>query len=313
MEVRLAEHFGMCFGVKDALALALEVARKEPVTVLGDLVHNDDVVAELEAAGAIRAHRPEDVHTRSVVLTAHGTAQRIQLQLRAEGLVTHDAVCPLVTRVHTAVTKLAAENRHPVIVGQAGHVEVRGIVDDLRESTVVLHENDLAQLAGKARLGVVAQTTQPIDHVHRLVAAMRRRFPRADIRFIDTVCQPTKDRQQAMARLAAECNVIVVVGGPDSNNSRKLTEMAIKRGCRAYQIANASDLRDEWFTGLAAVGLTAGTSTPDHIISDVKARLESMPGATLSFRRNDNDLDLEGSPRLATAGRHAYNGTAEAG
>ncbi len=211
------------------------------------------------------------------------------------------------------MTKLVAENRHPVIVGQAGHVEVRGIVDDLRESTVVLNEDDLDQLAGKLRLGVVAQTTQPIDHVHRLVAAMRRRFPRADIRFIDTVCQPTKDRQQAMARLAAECSVIVVVGGPDSNNSRKLTEMAIKRGCRAYQVANASELRDEWFTGLAAVGLTAGTSTPDHIIADVKARLEAMPGATLSFRRKEHDLDLEGSSRLATAGRHAYNGTAEAG
>jgi 4-hydroxy-3-methylbut-2-enyl diphosphate reductase len=293
MEVRLAEHYGMCFGVKDALELALELARKEPVTVLGDLVHNDDVVAELEAAGAVRARRPEDVHTRSVVLTAHGTAQRIQLQLREEGLVTHDAVCPLVTRVHTAVEKLVAEGRHPVIVGQPGHVEVRGIVDDLRESTVVLKEEDLDQLSGRTKLGVVAQTTQPIDHVHRIVAAMRRRFPRADIRFVDTVCQPTKDRQKAMARLAAECSVIVVVGGPESNNSRKLTEMASKRGCRAYQVANASELRDEWFEGLNIVGLTAGTSTPDRIISEVKERLERMPSAISGFSRLSNKNELQ--------------------
>jgi 4-hydroxy-3-methylbut-2-enyl diphosphate reductase len=278
MEVRLAEHYGMCFGVKDALALALDVARSEPVTVLGDLVHNDDVVAELAAAGAARARQPEEVQTRAVVLTAHGTARRIQLQLRADGHITHDAACPLVTRVHTALARLIAEDRYPVVIGQAGHVEVRGIVDDLAESSVVLQESDLDQLSGKQRLGVVAQTTQPIDHVLRLVSAMRRRFPCADIRFVDTVCQPTKDRQEAMTRLAAECRVVVIVGGPESNNSRKLTEMARKRGCVAYQVANASELRDHWFVGIDCVGLTAGTSTPDRIIEEVRARLESMPG-----------------------------------
>jgi 4-hydroxy-3-methylbut-2-en-1-yl diphosphate reductase len=295
MEVRLADHYGMCFGVKDALTLALDVAGREPVTILGDLVHNDDVVAQLEAAGAVRARRPEDVKTQTVVLTAHGTAQRIQLQLRAEGRVMHDAACPLVTRVHTAVSKLLAEGRHPVVIGQAGHVEVRGIVDDLAECSVVLGEADLDSLAGKPRLGVVAQTTQPIDHVHRLVAAMRRRFPRADIRFIDTVCQPTKDRQEAMARLAAECRVIVVVGGPESNNSRKLTEMARKRGCVAYQVANASELRDHWFEEIDCVGLTAGTSTPDHVIADVRARLESMPGSAAGRGNDRAELANSGS------------------
>jgi 4-hydroxy-3-methylbut-2-enyl diphosphate reductase len=295
----------MCFGVKDALELALDVARHGPVTVLGDLVHNEDVVAELEAAGAVRARRPEDVRTQTVVLTAHGTAQRIQLKLREEGRVTHDAVCPLVTRVHTAVAKLAAEGRYPVIVGQPGHVEVRGIVDDLQEATVVLKEEDLDRLAGRTKIGVVAQTTQPIEHVLRLVAAMRRRFPRADIRFIDTVCQPTKDRQEAMTRLATECRVIVVVGGPDSNNSRKLTEMAKKRGCRAYQVANASELRDEWFEDVTTVGLTAGTSTPDHIIALVKERLESMPTASSSFSRR--------STSLVSLASGLYNGSAEAG
>ncbi len=293
MEVRLAEHYGMCFGVKDALALALDVAGREPITILGDLVHNDDVVATLEAAGAVRARRPEEVKTQTVVLTAHGTAQRIQLQLRSEGRVMHDAACPLVTRVHTAVAKLIAEGRHPVVVGQAGHVEVRGIVDDLTECSVVLDEGDLDQLTGKQRLGVVAQTTQPIDHVHRIVSAMRRRFPCADIRFIDTVCQPTKDRQEAMARLAAECRVIVVVGGTESNNSRKLTEMARKRGCLAYQVANASELRNQWFEGVDCVGLTAGTSTPDHVIAEVRARLEALPGSAAS--RGDDRPEIANS------------------
>jgi len=278
MEVRLADHFGMCFGVRDAIDLALGLAREQPVTVLGELVHNEEVVQELETAGARHAHEVDEIATQTVVLTAHGTSKRRQLRLHSEGFVTHDAACPLVTRVHTAVAKLTAEGRHPVVIGQQGHVEVQGIIEDLEECTVVLHEDDLAALAGKPRIGVVAQTTQPLELVLSLVNAMRRRYPRADIRFIDTVCQPTKDRQEALRRLAAECSVVVVVGGPTSNNSRKLAELARKLGCRTYQVARADDLKPEWFRDVDRVGLTAGTSTPDRVIDEVRSRLESMPG-----------------------------------
>jgi 4-hydroxy-3-methylbut-2-enyl diphosphate reductase len=121
---------------------------------------------------------------------------------------------------------------------------------------------------------VVAQTTQPLERVLELVAALRARFPDADVRFLDTVCQPTKDRQQALRRLAAAVEVLVVVGGPDSNNSRKLTELARRLGRRAYQVANAAELRPEWFDGIQTVGLTAGTSTPDHLIEEVRTWLE---------------------------------------
>ncbi len=273
MEVRTAEHMGMCFGVRDAIELAERLTRQGPLTILGDLVHNPDVVARMDSVGATRARAPEQVTTRAVLLTAHGTAQKVKLRLRDEGHQVHDAACPLVKRVHLALAKLVSEGRHPVIVGQEDHVEVRGLIGDLRECTVVLHEADIEQLAGKRRLGVVAQTTQPLEHVEALVAAIRRRFPDADLAFVDTVCQPTKDRQEAMRRLVDESEVIVVVGGPESNNSRKLTDFARSRGRTAYQVARAEELRAEWFEGVTTVGLTAGTSTPDDVIEEVRAWL----------------------------------------
>jgi 4-hydroxy-3-methylbut-2-enyl diphosphate reductase len=271
----MAEHMGMCFGVRDAIELAMRLTRQGPLTILGDLVHNPDVVSRMDAAGAARARDLEQVQTRAVLLTAHGTAQRVKLRLRDEGHQVHDAACPLVKRVHLALAKLVSEGRHPVIVGQADHVEVRGLTGDLRDCTVILHEADIEKLAGRPRLGVVAQTTQPLEHVEALVESIRRRFPEADVHFIDTVCQPTKDRQEAMRRLVDESEVVVVVGGPDSNNSRKLADFARGRGRTAYQVARAGELRPEWFDGVKVVGLTAGTSTPDDVIEEVRAWLEA--------------------------------------
>lgn len=282
MEVRMAEHMGMCFGVKDAVDLVLRLTRQGPITILGDLVHNPDVVARMEAAGAARARRPEDVQTRALLLTAHGTSKRLKLQLREEGRQVHDATCPLVQRAHKAAARLVAEGRYPVVIGQADHVEVRGLVGDLDEYTVVLSEDDfgpLEEVAAAGRpIGVVAQTTQPLELALELVETLRRRFPSADIRFIDTVCQPTKDRQDSLHRLVEETDAIVVVGGPNSNNTRKLTELARRLGRSAYQVAGADELRPEWFTGVRVVGVTAGTSTPDRVIDDVRAWLEGVAG-----------------------------------
>jgi 4-hydroxy-3-methylbut-2-en-1-yl diphosphate reductase len=282
MRVRVAEHLGMCFGVKDAIELALDLTRRQPLTILGDLVHNPDVVAEMDAAGAAHARRQEEVRTTSVLLTAHGTSDRVKLDLRRQGREVHDATCPLVTRVHLALKRLVAEGRHPVVIGQPAHVEVRGLVGDLDEYTIVFEEADVEQLGPRLRqnqrapLGVVSQTTQPLERVLELVRAIRNRYPQADVRFIDTVCQPTKDRQQALRDLIQDSDVVVVVGGPDSNNSRKLAELARRLGRAAHLVAGAPELRREWFAGCRVVGLTAGTSTPDRIIDEVKAWLEKL-------------------------------------
>lgn len=281
MQVRLADHFGMCFGVRDAIDLALDLTRQGPLTILGDLVHNPDVVARIDAAGAVRVTDQDDIHTPAVLLTAHGVADRVRLELRERGLAVHDATCPLVTRAHRALARLVDERRHPVVIGQPQHVEVRGLVGDLDDYTIIQNEADLEPLAARVerepalRLGVVSQTTQPLERVRKLVEAMRRRLPGTDIQFVDTVCQPTKDRQQALRDLAAQTDVVVVVGGPDSNNSRKLAELARSLGRPAYLVARASELRPEWFADCTVVGLTAGTSTPDPVIDEVRAWLES--------------------------------------
>jgi 4-hydroxy-3-methylbut-2-enyl diphosphate reductase len=276
----MAEHLGMCFGVRDAIGLALHLTRQGPITILGDLVHNPDVLSQMDDAGALRTSRPEEVTTQALLLTAHGTANRVKNRLRESGHQVHDATCPLVKKVHLAAAKLVAEGRHPVVIGQSDHVEVRGLVGDLAEYTIIMEEKDLAKLDERAaqgcRFGVVAQTTQPLALVLDLVAEMRRRFPVNDIRFIDTVCQPTKDRQEAVHRLAAEADAIVVVGGPDSNNSKKLTELARQLGRPAYQVAGASELRPDWFEGIRVVGVTAGTSTPDRCIEEVRRWLEAF-------------------------------------
>ena len=282
MQVRMAEHLGMCFGVRDAIDLALDLTGQGPLTILGDLVHNPDVVARMDAAGAVRAQDRRDVRTPAVLLTAHGTADRVKLELREQGLEVHDATCPLVARVHLALARLVAEGRHPVVIGQPQHVEVRGLVGDLDDYTIINNASDLAQLDSRlerdpaARLGVVSQTTQPLERVTELVEAVKRRLPDCPVRFVDTVCQPTKDRQEALRTLAAAADVVVVVGGLDSNNSRKLTELARSLGRPAHQVSAASELRPEWFRGASVVGLTAGTSTPEHVIAEVRAWLERL-------------------------------------
>jgi 4-hydroxy-3-methylbut-2-enyl diphosphate reductase len=278
VEVQMAEHLGMCFGVKDAIDLAVRLTRQAPLTILGELAHNPQVVQRLDDLGARRAFHPDEVSTRALLLTAHGTSDLAKSQLRASGHQVFDATCPLVKRAHLALARLVAEGRHPVVIGCPDHVEVRGLVGDYDEHTVIHRDSDLdkleATVAGGRSLGVVAQTTQPIDRVLAIVEQIRTRYPQTDVRFIDTVCQPTKDRQDSLRRLASGVDVIVVVGGPESNNSARLTELARQLGRPAYQVSTAADLRSEWFADARTIGLTAGTSTPDDVIEEVRRWLE---------------------------------------
>jgi 4-hydroxy-3-methylbut-2-enyl diphosphate reductase len=182
---------------------------------------------------------------------------------------------------HRAVARLVREGFHPVIIGKRDHVEVRGITEDLAEYDVVLTPEDVARMTERPRFGVAAQTTQPIDKVHCLAALMCERFPRAEVRLIDTVCQPTKQRQRAAIQLAQQCEVIVVVGGAHSNNTKELAATCGRFGARVHHVQTAAELRREWFTGAAVVGITAGTSTPDEVIEGVARRLEEFAGGAV--------------------------------
>jgi 4-hydroxy-3-methylbut-2-en-1-yl diphosphate reductase len=276
MRIIRAEHLGMCFGVRDAIALAVEQAAIAPLTVLGDLVHNETVLADLRRRGVGIAQDVAAVETRAVMITAHGASKRTTAHARAMGLAVTEATCPLVRLAHRAVMKLARDGFHPVIVGKREHVEVRGLTEDLEAFDVVQSEADVLGLGERARFGVAAQTTQPIKKVRKLVNLLRQRFPKSEVRFIDTVCQPTKQRQHAAVELAQRSDVVVVIGGAHSNNTQELVQSCSRYCDRVYHVRTASDLRVEWFEPVETVGVTAGTSTPDSSILEVEEWLHDL-------------------------------------
>jgi 4-hydroxy-3-methylbut-2-enyl diphosphate reductase len=269
----------MCFGVRDAIALALERADAGPLTILGDLVHNPTVLAALDAKGVAVAHDVARVATATVMITAHGTSQRTLARTRDLGLTVVEATCPLVHVAHRAVAALARDGCHVVIVGQRDHVEVRGLTGDLDRFDVVLDEDDVLALPEHPRFGVAAQTTQPEEKVRRLLTLMRRRFPRSEVRFIDTICRPTKERQSAAIDMARQADVVVVVGGRSSNNTRELVQTCARYCARVHHVQSESDICPEWFDADIVVGLTAGTSTPDAVVDRVEARIREVGAA----------------------------------
>lgn len=276
MKIIHARHLGMCFGVRDAIALALERADAGPLTILGELVHNPTVSDALRARGVAIARSLDEVATRTVMVTAHGASETALAATRARGLEVTEATCPLVHVAHRAVRMLVREGYHPVIVGQAGHVEVRGLTEDLSLFDVVLTDEDVERLEEHPRIGVAAQTTQSIENVRRLVGLIRQRFPRSEVRFVDTVCKPTKDRQAAARELAQQSDVVIVVGGINSNNTRELARTCRAYCSRVYHVQGDTDLDAVWFAAASTVGITAGTSTPDAVIDRVDRRIREI-------------------------------------
>ncbi len=273
MRIIRATHLGMCFGVRDAIALALQHADTGPVTILGDLVHNPTVLADLRARGIAIAGDVAEVTTPTLMVTAHGASKRALADTRARGLTVIEATCPLVHVAHRAVDALVRDGYHVVVIGRRDHVEVRGLTGDLDDFDVVLDEDDVSRLAEHQRLGIAAQTTQPIERVRQLVALIRRRFPHADVRFIDTVCKPTKERQDAAVDSARASDVVVVVGGATSNNTRELVKTCGRHCSRVHQVQTEADVRPGWLAGADVIGITAGTSTPDEVIDGVERRI----------------------------------------
>ena len=264
---------------RDAIALAIAHA-DAPLTILGHLVHNPTVLGALEAKGIAVAQDVADVTTPTVMVTAHGTSERTLARTSALGLTVVEATCPLVHAAHRAVAALAREGYHVVIVGQRDHVEVRGLTGDLARFDVVLETRDVLALDEHPRIGVAAQTTQAVEKVRDLVDLIRRRFPHSDVRFIDTVCRPTKERQSAAVEMARQADVVIVVGGRSSNNTRELVKTCGRDCARVHHVETDTDIRAEWFDAATVVGLTAGTSTPDDVIDRVEARIQEVSART---------------------------------
>ena len=275
MNIILAEHFGMCFGVRDALHEAERLAANGPLTILGELVHNP-VVRERLGARGVQEGKLDDsgATTAHVMITAHGASNAKRRAWSEAGFQVADGTCPLVRRVHDQLRDLVQGGYFPVVLGKRGHVEVVGLTGDFPDAIVIESADEIDKLPkDQRRFGVISQTTQPIDHVLRLVHALRTARPEAEVRFCDTVCQPTKNRQVALRKLLARCDTIVVVGGRQSNNTRQLVEAACAAGRHAIHIERADEIRTGWFQRAKNVGLTAGTSTLPETVAAVHERL----------------------------------------
>lgn len=276
MKIITATSSGMCFGVRDALELLSNIERPETFAIYGDLVHNDVVLHQLETRGfhqiseTGRAVVPD---AANVVITAHGISDRRRRELTAAGKKLIDTTCPLVTRVHQAAQTWAASGAFLVVVGQQDHVEVQGITEDLEHFAVVSSTDEVDHYAVQ-QIAIVCQTTFPVDAAFAIRDRVLLRNLRASIHWIDTICQPTKDRQHALLELLDKVEAMVVVGGHHSNNTRRLVDKCRQHGLAVIHVQDAHELDPQWFAGFKTIGLTAGTSTLPETIQEVRDRLE---------------------------------------
>jgi 4-hydroxy-3-methylbut-2-enyl diphosphate reductase len=277
--ITLAQAMGTCFGVQDAIDLALDERFKDRLTVVGQLVHNPQTTERLRANGVriIERDQVDTITTEAVMITAHGASDTTKAELQARGLTVFDATCPLVIRLHKLARFLEREGYHPVIIGEDNHVEVRGVVGNLRAATVIHDAADFARLLGQTRIGIVSQTTNRLEKVLKLVEGIRAIDGVRDVRFIDTICQPVKERQQAIhTLLSQDIDVGIVIGGYNSANTRKLCELIRDRGIDAHHIERAEEVDANWLSDKQHVGITAGTSTPQDVIEAVHRRVREV-------------------------------------
>ena len=288
MKVIRAQAMGMCFGVKDALSTVMVMDYPERSTVYGQLVHNGEVLKRIKARGLSmleESDRTPAVLTPNVVITAHGLSDKERRTLEASGKTLIDTTCPLVSRVHQIARGLHEQGYFVVVAGRKDHVEVKGIVGDLERFAVVERPEDVL-IYPADRIAVVCQTTTPPALLDVLFETISRKNVGKGICFIDTICRPTRERQEAVEDLSLKVQALVVVGGKNSNNTRQLRALGERAGLPCFQVERASELRPEWFYGFDTVGLTAGTSTLDQTIDDVYTALVEMDASCdATFRK----------------------------
>ncbi len=281
-EIVLAEPRGFCAGVDRAIEIVERALQKfgRPIYVRHEIVHNTYVVNDLKAKGAIFIEDLAEVPPgATLIFSAHGVSRAVQDEAKARGFTIFDATCPLVTKVHVEVAKLAREGYEFIMIGHKGHPEVEGTMGQL-DSGIHLVEDvaDVARVqpAQTERLAVVTQTTLSVDDAAEITAAVRARFPNVREPKQQDICYATQNRQDAVKLLSPQVDLVIVVGSPTSSNSNRLRELAERMGTPAYMVDSAEELRHEWFDGIARVGLTAGASAPEVLVQAVIARIKEL-------------------------------------
>ena len=283
MQITLAKAMGTCFGVQDAIEEAMSEEFRHNLTILGQLVHNPQVVDKLKLNGVAMVSGLEEIDkikTKQVMITAHGAADIVKSTLIEKGFTVLDASCPLVIRVHKAIKKLVSEGYFPVVIGQGTHVEVKGITGDLKEFYTVESEEDIPGLTAlhKTKIGIVSQTTNQMDKTEHLVEKIKESNTQAEVVFKNTICKPTRDRQIAAQEITEIVDVLIVVGGKNSSNTKKLQMVGISKGIDSYHIESAKEVNPDWFLQKKHCGITAGTSTPPDVIQEVYEKIKEISG-----------------------------------
>jgi 4-hydroxy-3-methylbut-2-enyl diphosphate reductase len=276
MKILIAKDAGYCFGVRDAVNLAYETAEDHgDVYMLGHIVHNENVVKNLDEAGAKVVRKLKDVPKgKPIMFRAHGTSTKVWEKAQKQNMNIIDATCPLVKEIHDEVIKLEKEGRKIIIIGDHGHDEVVGIASQIKDPIIVATPDEAQKLRKMKKAGIVSQSTQTIENVQEIINILMTKV--FDLRFVNTICFPTKRNQQQLKDLSEKCDVMVVIGSFTSANSNRLTQLALERNDRSYQVTSADDLNSNWFNESDVVGITAGASTPDNIIKNVTEKIKSF-------------------------------------
>ncbi|MDD4766189.1 MAG: 4-hydroxy-3-methylbut-2-enyl diphosphate reductase, partial [Desulfotomaculaceae bacterium] len=277
MEVKVASKAGYCYGVKRALDLAMYTLRdkKTPVFTLGPLIHNPQVVASLAEKGISEINDVKDIQKGTLVIRSHGVRPDVLEQAREQGVNIVDATCPNVRRAQELAGELSEQGYQVVVVGDRGHPEVQGIVGWTNgKALVVENPEEAALLDSEAELGIIAQTTQMQENFDAIVEVIRKKG--IGYKACNTICSATSQRQAAALELAGQVGVMIVAGGANSANTRKLAGICRKSGTATYLIETADELDPAWFQGIGTAGLTAGASTPDWIIEEVRRRMSEF-------------------------------------
>ena len=281
-EILLAEPRGFCAGVDRAIEIVERALQKfgAPIHVRHEIVHNTYVVNDLKAKGAIFIEELAEVPPgATLVFSAHGVSKAVQNEAEARGFRIFDATCPLVSKVHVEVAKLAQEGYEFIMIGHKGHPEVEGTMGQLEHGIHLVEDvADVARVQPLQTklLAVVTQTTLSVDDAAEITAAVRARFPSVREPKQQDICYATQNRQDAVKVLSAQVDLMIVVGSPTSSNSNRLRELAVKLGIPAYMVDSAEELRPEWFEGVTRVGLTAGASAPEILVRQVVDRIKAL-------------------------------------
>jgi 4-hydroxy-3-methylbut-2-enyl diphosphate reductase len=307
-QIKLASPRGFCAGVDRAIEIvnrALEI-HGAPVYVRHEVVHNRTVVEALRQKGAIFVEEIDEVPVGALVIfSAHGVSQKVRDDAQAKGLNVFDATCPLVTKVHNEVSSFSRDRREAVLIGHAGHPEVEGTMGQYNDpSRIYLIESvedvDHLQISDEGRVSYVTQTTLSVDDTSKVIDRLKTRFPAIEGPRKDDICYATQNRQDAVKDLAAECDLILVVGSANSSNSNRLRELAQRLGVTAYLIDAADEIQADWLTQAQVVGVTSGASAPESLVEDVIARLQAdgeVPVTTLVTREESVVFSLPKSLR----------------